>query len=58
MERDESEELMTSLLGRVIVGVGVEDGDLFLDLDDERTVWVWSDDEESLNLSVSGQKAN
>ena len=52
------DDVLKSLIGRTIEGVGVDDGDFFLELDDERTIWVWSDDDESLNLSIAGNKTN
>lgn len=51
------ESLLSSLVGRTIIDVGVEDEELALCLDDGRIVWVYADDEGDMMMSVSDEGA-
>jgi len=52
------EEMLTSLLGRTIEGVEIDDDCLYLELDDDRVFGFYIDDEGDMNISIMGQKAN
>ena len=52
------EEIFESLLGRTIEGVEVEDGDIYLELDDDRVFALWVDESGDLNASLMGPKTN
>lgn len=52
------DEIFESLLGRTIEGVDVEDGDIYLELDDQRVFGLWIDDDGDLNASLMTPKAN
>lgn len=52
------EEIFESLLGRTIDGVEVEDGDIYLELDDDRVFALWVDEAGDLNASLMGPKTN
>lgn len=52
------EEMFESLLGRTIEGVEVDDGDIYLELDDERIFGLYVDEDGDLNASLMGPKAN
>jgi hypothetical protein len=52
------DEIFESLLGRTIEGVEVEDGDIYLELDDEKVFGLWVDEDGDLNASLMGPKTN
>ncbi|NBW22515.1 MAG: hypothetical protein EBR82_82665, partial [Caulobacteraceae bacterium] len=45
--------IFESFIGRTIVDVGVEDGELMLVLDDGRILWIYDDEQEGLTMVVS-----
>jgi hypothetical protein len=52
------EEMFNSLLGRTIEGVEIDDGDIYLELDDERIFGLYVDEDGDLNASLMGRKTN
>lgn len=52
------EEMFNSLLGRTIEGVEVDDGDIYFELDDDRVLGIFLDDDGDLNASLMGRKTN
>lgn len=52
------EEMFESLLGRTIEGIEVDDGDIYLELDDERIFGLYVDEDGDLNASLMGPKTN
>lgn len=52
------EEMFNSLLGRTIEAVEVDDGDIYLELDDERIFGLYVDEDGDLNASLMGRKTN
>lgn len=52
------EEMFESLLGRTIEGVEIDDGDIYLELDDDRVFALWVDESGDLNASLMGPKTN
>ncbi len=52
------EQMFESLLGRTIEGIEVDDGDIYLELDDDRVFGLWVDDDGDLNASLMGPKTN
>lgn len=52
------EEMLTSLLGRTIEGVEVEDECIYFELDDDRIFGFWVDDDGDINCSMMGPKSN
>lgn len=53
MEHEEGEELIISLLGRTIMGVGSDDGEFYLEMDDDRVLWLFVDEEAGLSLAIA-----
>ena len=45
-----------SFVGRTIMDVGVEDGELMLVLDDGRILWIYDDEEEGLTITVNAEE--
>jgi hypothetical protein len=52
------EEIFESLLGRTIEGIKVDDGDIYIELDDEKVFGIWVDEDGDLNASLMKPKAN
>jgi hypothetical protein len=53
------EEIMNifeSFIGRTIMDVGVEDGELMLVLDDGRVLWIYDDEEVGLTITVNAEE--
>jgi hypothetical protein len=49
------EALLQSLIGRTIIEVAVEEGELALGLDDGRLVWIYADEDGDMMMSISDE---